>query len=169
MQTTFFNDITHHGLTIEQVAQRVNASTATVRNWIKTGYLTQVSKGVIAQESLDHFIAHVVGKEKLHTRANKLSKDRHDYEALEHRFEELYQQYESEDLGTQYEQLLSESHRNKEGIYYTPSWIVRDMLNHITIHPRSTFLDPCCGSGNFIIEAIRAGIAPESIYGFDSA
>lgn len=30
------------------------------------------------------------------------------------------------------------------------------------------FLDPCCGSGNFIIEALKLGVSPENIYGFDT-
>lgn len=29
------------------------------------------------------------------------------------------------------------------------------------------FLDPCCGSGNFLVEAIRQGVKPENVYGFD--
>ena len=30
-----------------------------------------------------------------------------------------------------------------------------------------TFCDPCCGSGNFLIAAIKYGFKPENIYGFD--
>ncbi len=61
------------------------------------------------------------------------------------------------------------AHRNREGIYYTPLDIVRDMFSTI---PKSqiakmTFLDPCCGSGNFLEQALAYGFLPQNIYGFD--
>ena len=66
-----------------------------------------------------------------------------------------------------YEQTLSDAYRNQEGIYYTPAWIVEDLFKHVKIDKHFTFLDPCCGSGNFIVEALRQGISPENIHGFD--
>jgi site-specific DNA-methyltransferase (adenine-specific) len=41
------------------------------------------------------------------------------------------------------------------------------MFVNVEIKQNYKFLDPCCGSGNFIIEAIKTGIAPENAYGFD--
>ena len=41
MQTNIFGEIETYGLTIEQAAKTANVSTATIRNWIKTGYLIQ--------------------------------------------------------------------------------------------------------------------------------
>ena len=41
-------------------------------------------------------------------------------------------------------------------------------MRDITDVEGKTFLDPCCGSGNFIIEAIKKGFAPENVYGFDT-
>lgn len=84
---------------------------------------------------------------------------------LEIRYEK--QNYEGEKIGIDYENSLSNSFRNKEGIYYTPSWIVSDMFKNISINSDTKFLDPCCGSGNFIIQAIRLGVLPENVYGFD--
>ncbi|MCF0207399.1 MAG: N-6 DNA methylase, partial [Bacteroidales bacterium] len=55
-----------------------------------------------------------------------------------------------------------------EGIFYTPQHIVADMLRDIKISESTTFLDPCCGCGNFIIEAIRKGVKVENIYGYDT-
>lgn len=42
------------------------------------------------------------------------------------------------------------------------------MFDGIDIGENSTFLDPACGTGNFIIKAIEKGIKPENIYGFDT-
>jgi len=168
MQTNIFGQVEMHGITIEQAAKIANVSTATIRNWIKTGYLIQLAKGIISQESLNKFIADVAGKEKLNARANKSLKDKHNHKELSDKLISLVKQYKGEEIGTQYENSLSESHRNKEGIYYTPSWIVRDMFRNIKINSDTTLLDPCCGSGNFLIEAIKQGVVPENVYGFDT-
>jgi hypothetical protein len=63
MQTNIFGEVETYGVTIEQAAKTANVSTATIRNWIKTGYLTQSGEGVISQESLEKFISEVAGKE----------------------------------------------------------------------------------------------------------
>jgi site-specific DNA-methyltransferase (adenine-specific) len=167
MQTNLFGEMEANGLTIVQAAKTTNVSTATIRNWIKTGYLTQLGKGLVTQESLDNFMSNIAGKEKLNSRANKLQKDEHNHNEVTNKIKFLSQNFSGENAGIEYENSLSDSYRNKEGIYYTPSRIVRDMLKNVVIKSDLKFLDPCCGSGNFIIEAIKAGISPENACGFD--
>lgn len=167
MQTNLLIDIKTDGITIKQAAKTANVSTATIRNWIKTGYLTVLENGLIAQDSLDNFMVNVAGKEKLNSRANKLQKDEHNHTEITNKLEILFQNYNGEKIGIEYENSLSDSFRNKEGIYYTPSWIVSDMFKNIPVNSDTRFLDPCCGSGNFIIQAIKSGVSPENIYGFD--
>ncbi|MFN3692133.1 MAG: TaqI-like C-terminal specificity domain-containing protein [Fervidobacterium sp.] len=168
MQINIFGEIETYGLAIEQAAKIANVSTATIRNWIKTGYLIQSRKGVISLESFKKFISEVAGKEKLNARANKLFKDEHDHQEVSNNIGFLLENYKGEKIGIQYVNSLSDSYRNQEGVYYTPSWIIKDMFKNIKINPDFKFLDPCCGSGNFIIEAIRQGVAPENVYGFDT-
>lgn len=167
MQTNIFGEIETSGLTIEKAAKIANVSTATIRNWIKTGYLFQSGKGVVSQESFKKFMSEVAGKEKLNARANKLLKDDHDHKEVSDKLSLLIEKYNGEQIGIEYESSLADSYRNKEGIYYTPSWVVKDMFKNMKINPDCKFLDPCCGSGNFVIEAIRQGVAPENVYGFD--
>lgn len=167
MQTNIFGEIELVGLTIEQAAKTANVSSATIRNWIKTGYLTQSGKGLVSQESLGNFMSNVAGKEKLNSRANKLLKDEHDHIEVSENINLLVARHRGESIGIEYENSLSDSYRNKEGIYYTPSWVVSDMFRDIQVSRDSVFIDPCCGSGNFIIEAIKQGVAPENVYGFD--
>lgn len=167
MQTNIFGEIETYGLTIEQAAKNANVSTATIRNWIKTGYLFQSGKRIVSQESFEKFMSEVAGKEKLNARANKLLKDDHDHKEVSDKLSLLIEKFNGEQIGIEYESLLADSYRNKEGIYYTPSWVVKDMFKNIKINPDYKFLDPCCGSGNFVIEAIRQGVAPENVYGFD--
>jgi site-specific DNA-methyltransferase (adenine-specific) len=72
-------------------------------------------------------------------------------------------------ISDEYEEMLSESFRNKEGIYYTPPFIVKNLMLEIAGDLfDSKFCDPCCGTGNFLIEAFHRGFKPENIYGYDT-
>ncbi|MCX8495190.1 MAG: N-6 DNA methylase [Akkermansiaceae bacterium] len=169
-QVDLFGEVETAGISIDESARRLRVSTATIRNWLKTGYLTSAGCGQITEASLSHFQEQVLGTEKLNQRANKSSKDTHDHETLAIRFINRAQSDSSiiNHLGDDYESCLSDSYRNKEGIYYTPSNIVCDLF----FIPKekiknATFCDPCCGSGNFIIRALELGFKPENVFGFD--
>lgn len=169
-QTLFVNQITNC-ISIEESAKFLGVSSATIRNWIKTGYLVAVSKGQVSSDSVENFKSNISGTEKLNQRANKSKKDTHDHESVMAEFlTKVRSEYEVlESIGEKYENSLSDSYRNKEGIYYTPNDIVRDLLllNH-ELKGNETFCDPCCGSGNFLIRAIEIGFKPENIFGFDT-
>lgn len=155
---------------MEAVAEELGASTASVRNWIKTGYLDRVGRAAISKASFDSFKQNVAGREKLTARANKSLKDLHDHAGLQRRFQDLLLAAEmDEDIGSQYEEALSNAYRNKEGIYYTPLAIAERFFQHLPAHCSNlSFCDPCCGSGNFILTAVEHGIHPELIYGYDT-
>ncbi|MEY4925599.1 MAG: Modification methylase VspI, partial [Bacteroidota bacterium] len=158
-------------ISMQEAAKIVGVSAATIRNWIKTGYLVSLHKGRITKDSLDSFMAETMGKEKLNSRANKREKDRHNHTALTWDTGQKVRltTENGDDLARSYENSLSESHRNKEGIYYTPLNIIDDMLSSIPSDiGDSLFLDPCCGSGNFILSAIKLGFKPQNVYGFDT-
>jgi len=157
------------GVSYLKAAEIAKVSVVTIRNWVKTGYLLEQNKGLIERKSLVKFMNEIAGKEKLNSRANKLQKDEHDHEKLSNEINKKLNASEvnSEIIGEEYEISLSNSYRNKEGVYYTPNEIVNDMLANIEIDEFTTFCDPSCGSGNFLIEAINKGIKPENIYGFD--
>ena len=59
---------------LEEVAEHLGVSKDTIRNWIKTGYLTKINAGLISKKSFDKFMQEVAGKEKLNSRSNKLLK-----------------------------------------------------------------------------------------------
>ena len=157
-------------ITIKESANRLGVSTATIRNWVKTNYLTQAEGGNISLQSLEHFQSKISGKEKLIQRANKSLKDSHDHNKIAAKFldQVALSDCSVDDIGKDYEQSLSDSYRNKEGVYYTPDEVVKDLF----VIPEgdiqnASFCDPCCGSGNFIIRAIDLGFQPENIYGYD--
>ena len=169
-QDNLFVEIGAAAVSIDESARRLHVSPATIRNWLKTGYLKSAGRAQITEESLDHFQSKIAGNEKLNQRANKSAKDSHDHDAVALRFIERAQSNGAilDHIGEDYESCLSDSHRNKEGIYYTPSYVVRDMLSIPEEDiGQATFCDPCCGSGNFIIRALEIGFKAENVYGFD--
>lgn len=145
----------------KEAAKRLSVSVATIRNWVKSGILSTKNSNEITVASINSFLLNIGGISKLNSRANKLQKREYinDLNILDQN---------PLDLLSSYERTLSNAYKNKEGIYYTPETIVSDMMNGIHDIKNKTFLEPCCGSGNFIIEAIKRGIDPKNIYAFDT-
>jgi len=170
-QLTLFGKKIPKTISIKDSALDIGVSSATVRNLIKTGYLVTSEKGAITIDSLKEFKKEIAGKEKLNKRANKSLKDSHDHKKIVSTYLKKIAEYTNgyDVLGDEYQAALSDSYRNKEGIYYTPKSIVNDLFNEIILEKNNlTFCDPCCGSGNFIIRALSLGFKPENIYGFDT-
>lgn len=70
-------------------------------------------------------------------------------------------------LGYIYQLLKSEGEKNITGSYYTPDYIVREMIDNLEFK-NSSICDPCCGTGGFLnYIAKNTNIAPEKIYGYD--
>lgn len=169
-QIDLFGKIEPASVSIEDSAKRLSVSTATIRNWLKTGYLSSVGRGLISEDSLNHFQNKIAGTIKLNQRANKSLKDYHDHESTTFRFinRAKSEQEISCILGEEYEKSLSDSYRNREGIFYTPPTVVFDLFSGFEGDlEKATFCDPCCGSGNFILRALELGFKPENVYGYD--
>ena len=75
------------------------------------------------------------------------------------------------------QKIISPITRHKSGEYYTPPFLVKKMVKE-SYKFGQTILDPCCGSGNFLIEVIKLIksqnksknekiIAINNVYGFD--
>ncbi len=73
--------------------------------------------------------------------------------------------------------ILSSILRHKSGEYYTPPFLVKKMINKVYKFGELV-LDPCCGSGNFLIEILKRIttsnkkekekiLAINNVYGFD--
>lgn len=156
-------------LTLNETANFFSVSVATVRNWIKTDYLTLQSKGLVSKKSILDFQQKIAGKEKLNKRANKQQKDSHNHKNIsETLLEQLAnKEIDADEAGNIYENSLSNSYRNQEGIYYTPKSFIHRLFENIIHTKDATFCDPCCGSGNFVIQALEHGFLLENIYAFD--
>ena len=152
-----------------EVAALFQVSSSTIHNWIKEGLLMLDEERHITAKSFREFQKQHAGKHKLHARANKLHKDEYDANEVGHAIQmELAAETFDDTIGNRYEAMLSESYKNKEGITYTPKAIVDDMTQGIETDGNTLFLDPCCGTGNFLIRAVEMGVAPEHLYGFDT-
>ena len=154
-------------ITIKKAAEQLNVSVVSIHNWIKDGSL-QTTDNVLTQKNIDDFRDGFLNSNKLSSRANKQYKDLHNHSSLSEEIKkDLDSSMSGDEISYKYESSLSESYKNKEGIYYTPQHIVEDMLKFVEETDGKLFLDPCCGSGNFIVEAIRKGFSPDNVYGFD--
>ena len=54
-----------------------------------------------------------------------------------------------------YETVIPTDERRQLGEYYTPDWLARTMVREVVTDPlNQTVLDPACGSGTFVAEAV---------------
>lgn len=170
-QQNLFNEKETNAVSIKEAASFIGVTPSTIRNWIKTKTLHQNTNGLIPINSLKKLKSNTIGQEKLTQRANKSAKDSHEHNSTKDQILKLAlsNTIPLDIIGSEYEALLSNSFRNKEGIYYTPKHIVENLFgSHLKNISNATFCDPCCGSGNFIIRALELGFKPENIYGYDT-
>lgn len=69
-------------------------------------------------------------------------------------------------IGFVYQSLTAEGQRILKGLYYTKPVIVNEMLSDIRVLDGEKFLDPCCGSGIFLLKVEHARM--EQLYGIDN-
>ncbi len=78
-------------------------------------------------------------------------------------FEYIYE--ENEDiLGLLYISLSNIGERKSRGAYFTPTSIVKKLVENIKVS--GSVIDPCCGTGNFLVQ-LPENIRLEQIYGND--
>lgn len=69
-------------------------------------------------------------------------------------------------LGLLYQSYLHEGKKNSIGSYYTPQRIVHAMTGTFDLSNGELFLDPCCGSGAFLLGV--SADHPSQLYGVDN-
>lgn len=69
-------------------------------------------------------------------------------------------------LGLVYQSLSTEGSKAEGGSYYTPKKVVDEIIDSY-VQKNSLVLDPCCGSGQFILSIARKVKDPTKIWGFD--
>lgn len=68
--------------------------------------------------------------------------------------------------GVIYQSILIEGEKCRLGLYYTPEHIAREIIERVGSR-EFRFLDPCCGTGDFLLAAAVKSGDPENIYGID--
>ena len=69
-------------------------------------------------------------------------------------------------IGFIYQSLTAEGCRILKGLYYTKPVIVSEMLSDIRLRHDERFLDPCCGSGIYLLKVEHAEM--EQLFGIDN-
>lgn len=78
-----------------------------------------------------------------------------------------YTYEEKEDvLGLIYISCKNIGNRKATGSYYTPTRIVNNLITSLELNNNTTILDPCCGTGNFLLQ-LPDNIPFKNIYGID--
>jgi Type I restriction-modification system methyltransferase subunit len=82
-------------------------------------------------------------------------------------FESLDISEHSDALGLLYQSLKKEGDKADGGSYYTPDAVVKDLLSSVEKKPKAA-LDPCCGSGSFLLGLARDfGLGLDTLFGVD--
>jgi len=87
----------------------------------------------------------------------------------EHHYKKLLEQeipLHNDILGLIYQSIKSEGEKAKQGSYYTPKQIVDEIIEEY-VKENFKILDPCCGTGQFLLNASVFISNPNNIYGFD--
>lgn len=73
----------------------------------------------------------------------------------------------SDILGLVYQSIVAEGNKAESGSYYTPKEIVDEIASEYIEHS-SVILDPCCGTGQFLLSASDIIKNPLNLWGFDT-
>lgn len=74
---------------------------------------------------------------------------------------------EKEDiLGLIYISCKNIGNRKATGVYYTPTKVVKKLTHELKFNADSKILDPCCGTGNFLLQ-LPASCPLDNVYGND--
>jgi type I restriction-modification system DNA methylase subunit len=73
---------------------------------------------------------------------------------------------ETDLLGLMYQCLQTEGNRNRDGMYYTSSPVANILLRDVHVSKEARFIDPCCGSGNLLLNI--SATDPKNLFGIDS-
>ena len=101
---------------------------------------------------------------KSHVR--KILNDYSNFEVIQEFLEINLPENEFDILGIIYQSYLNEGKKNILGSYYTPQKIVSNMIKSFDFSAGQNFLDPCCGSGAFLISIPAQN--PNQIFGIDN-
>ena len=69
-------------------------------------------------------------------------------------------------LGLVYQSLSAEGNKAQAGSYYTPKSVVGGIVDQY-VKKDSVLLDPCCGTGQFLLSSAEKIDDPENLWGFD--
>lgn len=75
--------------------------------------------------------------------------------------------YDEDTLGLIYISLCNLQNRKATGSYYTPTKIVKKLISNVNPTNKDTILDPCCGTGNFLL-CLPKNIPFAAVYGGDT-
>ena len=71
------------------------------------------------------------------------------------------------DASEEYDNNLDILTKKENGVFYTDVDLAEKIIEELPIQENDSFVDPCCGTGSFLISLKSKGIPVENIYGAD--
>lgn len=137
-------------LTLPRYVEQLRTMDCTVKDLIFTLCIEKIEQNKACQANKERFLAEYADCKRIDlTIPKQIVKNRHD-----------------DWIGFVYQSLIAEGQRILTGLYYTNPMIVRKMLSDVYLSTRAKFLDPCCGSGIFLM--MVEGAQPQQLFGFDN-
>ncbi len=149
------------------------------KKFIPIEYLSNSKNAIVLQEILEQIdlkkfsiesviyslAKYLIDKKRIKNRNIKTILNENHFDYINEIEEYNWPQDERDLLGIVYQCLLFEGEKNQKGSYYTPTSVVKNMIKNLDFSNGQLFLDPCCGSGSFLME-IDAN--PNQLFGTDS-
>jgi type I restriction enzyme M protein len=66
-----------------------------------------------------------------------------------------------------FEHLFPKTSKGSKGQFFTPRHIIAEIIKSLNPQKRESFLDPACGSGGFLLHAMRYGLNVKQVSGID--
>lgn len=77
-----------------------------------------------------------------------------------------YYEFKEDILGLIYISCINYGNRKAKGAYYTPNTVVKKLIRNLQISDGKSVLDPCCGTGNFLLQ-LPDFARIDAVYGYD--
>jgi len=160
--------MTTKSISLTDAAKELNVSSATILNWIRSGIILKNQNG-ISYSSVKSLKEKIISGtiSKLNLRANKTFLNKNIYP------KELLADKDIKPLNSQaadifYQAGKSAGLKSKQGSFYTPDYIIDEIISDYIPSKGAKICDPCCGTGRFLKIMVSKFSNDVEFYGYDT-
>ena len=160
--------MTTKSISLTDAAKELNVSSATILNWIRSGIILKNQNG-ISYSSVKSVKEKIISGtiSKLNLRANKTFLNKNIYPA-ELMDDKRIMPSNSQSADIVYQSCKSAGLKSIQGSFYTPDFIIEEVISDYIVAKGAKICDPCCGTGRFIKNIVTKFSSDVDIYGYDT-